>query len=82
MNLQLKISHLRALPVPGRDVGELYERIVAASRAVQAGDGKQTNSLYATFRRKKELTSFKDEYFLPLFKSGVPINLFCTNIFS
>jgi methylase of polypeptide subunit release factors len=36
---QLKISHLRALPIPGTDVGELYERVAAASRAVQAGEG-------------------------------------------
>ena len=44
---QLKISHLRALPVPGREVGELYEGIASASRAVQAcrGDVAALNAL-------------------------------------
>lgn len=35
---QLKMNHLRALPVPGREIGTLYTRIANASRAVQAGD--------------------------------------------
>lgn len=35
---QLKISHLRALPVPGREIGPLYERIANAARAATAGD--------------------------------------------
>lgn len=34
---QLKISHLRALPVPGREIGELYGRIVQASRSAAGG---------------------------------------------
>lgn len=35
---QVKVSHLRALPIPGRDIGGLYERIANAARAAQAGD--------------------------------------------
>lgn len=35
---QLKISHLRALPIPGRDIGATYTRIANAARAVQEGD--------------------------------------------
>jgi hypothetical protein len=30
---QLKLSHLRALPVPGREIGPLYERIANAARS-------------------------------------------------
>jgi hypothetical protein len=29
---QVKISHLRALPIPGREIGELYGRIVESVR--------------------------------------------------
>ncbi|MCB9896233.1 MAG: N-6 DNA methylase [Planctomycetes bacterium] len=36
---QVKISHLRALPVPGGEVGHLYGQIAGASRAIQAGRG-------------------------------------------
>ena len=35
---QLKISHLRALPVPGPECGPVYGQIANAARAVQAGD--------------------------------------------
>lgn len=35
---QLKISHLRALPIPGREIGPLYARISQASRRAQCGD--------------------------------------------
>lgn len=39
---QVKISHLRALPVPGRDIGPLYEQLANASRA---GDAAAVNAL-------------------------------------
>lgn len=41
---QLKISHLRALPVPGREIGPLYEQIANASRA---GDAAAVSALVA-----------------------------------
>ena len=34
---QLKISHLRALPIPGPEIGSVYARIANAARAVQEG---------------------------------------------
>jgi hypothetical protein len=34
---QVKVAHLRALPVPGREIGPLYDRIANASRDVQGG---------------------------------------------
>ena len=47
---QVKISHLRALPVPGREIGSLYDRVANASRAVQAGnvDASELNALIET----------------------------------
>lgn len=33
---QLKVSHLRALPIPGRDIGTLYQAIAHAARDCQA----------------------------------------------
>lgn len=39
---QVKISHLRALPVPGREIGELYGRITDSVRA-----GEDANELVA-----------------------------------
>jgi hypothetical protein len=35
---QLKIGHLRALPIPDREMGALYDRIATASRAVQQNE--------------------------------------------
>lgn len=43
---QVKISHLRALPVPGREIGALYERIANASRTSQA-NGAVDDELHA-----------------------------------
>lgn len=42
---QLKISHLRALPFPGAEIGGLYARIANASRAVQGGDTEARDQL-------------------------------------
>ena len=44
---QVKVSHLRALPIPGRDIGGLYERITNASRAAQAGEPGAVADLHA-----------------------------------
>lgn len=44
---QVKVSHLRALPIPGRDIGGLYERIANASRAAQAGEPGAIAELHA-----------------------------------
>lgn len=35
---QLKVSHLRALPVPSREIGPIYTRIANAARAATDGD--------------------------------------------
>ncbi|MCB9934022.1 MAG: N-6 DNA methylase [Planctomycetes bacterium] len=35
---QVKVSHLRALPIPGRNIGGLYERIANIARSAQAND--------------------------------------------
>lgn len=35
---QVKVSHLRALPIPGREVGADYDRIAELSRRVQTGE--------------------------------------------
>jgi hypothetical protein len=45
---QVKVAHLRALPVPGPDIGSWYDQIANASRAAAAGDadaGGVVNSL-------------------------------------
>lgn len=39
---QVKVSHLRSLPVPGREIGPLYERI---ANAVRAGDFASSSML-------------------------------------
>lgn len=48
---QLKISHLRALPIPGPEIGDLYGRIANASRAVQEGRPGARNELEQMVRR-------------------------------
>ncbi|MEE9311273.1 MAG: N-6 DNA methylase [Planctomycetota bacterium] len=43
---QMKVSHLRALPIPSREIGAEYNEIVALSRQVQAGQQELTSDLY------------------------------------
>lgn len=48
---QLKVSHLRALPMPGRGIGPDYDRIAALSRQVQAGKPGARAELEAAVQR-------------------------------
>lgn len=48
---QLKVSHLRALPMPGREIGPDYDRIAALSRQVQAGKPGARAELEAAIER-------------------------------
>lgn len=48
---QLKVSHLRALPMPGRDIGPDYDRIADLSRQVQAGRHGARAELEAAIER-------------------------------
>lgn len=43
---QVKVSHLRALPIPGHEIGALYERIANAARAAQTGDAAAISELH------------------------------------
>ncbi len=48
---QVKVGHLRALPVPSRDIGPLYDQIANASRAAAAGDADAAGTANALVSR-------------------------------
>ncbi|MHC4839492.1 MAG: N-6 DNA methylase [Planctomycetota bacterium] len=42
---QMKVSHLRSLPTPGREIGDVYDKITNLSRDVQQGQDDQRGPL-------------------------------------
>jgi hypothetical protein len=48
---QVKVAHLRAVPMPGREIGPAYERIADLSRRIQAGDTGARSQLEAAVSR-------------------------------
>jgi len=48
---QVKIAHLRALPIPGREIGPAYDGIADLSRRVQAGEFTARGMLEAAVAR-------------------------------